>query len=86
MFDAVKPLFDSLGRIIGQSDYYRYRVLVTMNVPKLPEHNNSMLLRYGDHWRFVIQRMSFLASLLVYLESGCLATRMDVCQLLGGRF
>ena len=41
MFDAVKPLFDSLGRIIGQNDYYRYHILVTMNIPKLPEHNTA---------------------------------------------
>ena len=43
------------------------------------------LIRYSDHWRFVIQRLSFLASLLVYLESESLATRLDVAQLLGGR-
>lgn len=46
---------------------------------------SSFLIRYSDHWRFVIQRLSFLASLLVYLESDSLATRLDVAQLLGGR-
>ena len=46
---------------------------------------SSFVIRYSDHWRFVIQRLAFLASLLVYLESDSLATRLAVTQLLGGR-
>ena len=40
--------------------------------------------RFNDHWRFVIQRLSFLASLLIYLESDKLATKEEVAGLIGG--
>ncbi|PSN50504.1 Translin [Blattella germanica] len=39
--------------------------------------------RYHDHWRFVIQRSAFLAALTVYLESGQLAPKDQVAQMLG---
>ena len=39
-----------------------------------------------DHWRFVIQRLSFLASFLLYLETGQLASRLEVANLLGGDY
>lgn len=39
--------------------------------------------RFHDHWRFVMQRLAFLGSLLVYLESGRLATRYDVASIIG---
>ena len=43
----------------------------------------GLLCSYHDYWRFVTQRLSFLVSLLVYLESGRLATRVEVAHLLG---
>lgn len=46
---------------------------------------STTAFRFNDHWRFVIQRLCFLASLLVYLESEKLATRESVAELLGGR-
>lgn len=39
--------------------------------------------RFSDHWRFVMQRLSFLAALLVYLETEKLATKEDVAHILG---
>jgi hypothetical protein len=41
--------------------------------------------RYHDHWRFVTQRAAFLASLTIYLESGELASRETVAEMMGGR-
>lgn len=41
--------------------------------------------RYHDHWRFVTQRSAFLASLVTYLESGHLASRETVAEMMGGR-
>ena len=42
-------------------------------------------LRYHDHWRFALQRLSFVASFVIYLETGKLATRSEVAQMIGGR-
>ena len=42
--------------------------------------------RFNDHWRFVIQCLSFLASFLLYLETGQLASRLEVANLLGGDY
>lgn len=39
--------------------------------------------KYSDHWRFAIQRLAFLAALIVYLETGKLVTREEVAQILG---
>lgn len=39
--------------------------------------------RYNDHWRFVTQRLTFVCSLLVYLEAGILISRETVAQILG---
>lgn len=39
--------------------------------------------RFHDHWRFSMQRLAFLASLTVYLESGQMAMIEDVAQIIG---
>jgi len=39
--------------------------------------------RFHDHWRFSIQRLAFLASLVVYLESGQMAMIEQVAQMIG---
>ncbi|KAM4698077.1 translin [Rhinophrynus dorsalis] len=39
--------------------------------------------RFHDQWRFVLQRLVFLASFLVYLESETLVTRETVAEILG---
>ena len=44
----------------------------------------NQYFRFNDHWRFVMQRYSFLAALLFYLESEKLALHSDVGNLLGG--
>lgn len=41
--------------------------------------------RFHDHWRFSIQRLAFLASLVVYLESGQMAMIEQVAQMIGGK-
>ncbi|XP_015247688.1 PREDICTED: translin [Cyprinodon variegatus] len=39
--------------------------------------------RFHEHWRFVLQRLAFLAAFAVYLESENLVTREEVAQILG---
>lgn len=39
--------------------------------------------RFHDHWRFVIQRTSFLAAMLVYLEEERLASHEEVAAIMG---
>ncbi|XP_078538569.1 translin [Lissotriton helveticus] len=39
--------------------------------------------RFHEHWRFVLQRLVFLASFLVYLETEELVTREAVADILG---
>lgn len=39
--------------------------------------------RYNDHWRNVLQRISCLISLIIFLESGKLAAREDVATAIG---
>nr|XP_049584719.1 translin isoform X1 [Syngnathus scovelli] len=38
--------------------------------------------RFHEHWRFVLQRLTFLAAFVVYLESEALVTREEVAQIL----
>lgn len=40
--------------------------------------------RYNDHWRYVTQRLCFLAALTVYLEAGFLVSKDTVAEILGG--
>jgi len=47
---------------------------------KIPQ---GQYYRYCDHWRFITQRLCFIASLLIYLETLSLATREQVAYLLG---
>jgi len=39
--------------------------------------------RYNDQWRFPTQRLSYLATLLIYLRDNRLASRNEVAALLG---
>ncbi|XP_067843161.1 translin isoform X1 [Heptranchias perlo] len=39
--------------------------------------------RFNEHWRFVLQRLVFLAAFVVYLESETLVTREAVAGILG---
>ncbi|XP_072117053.1 translin isoform X1 [Mobula birostris] len=39
--------------------------------------------RFNEHWRFVLQRLIFLAAFVVYLESETLVTREGVAEILG---
>ncbi|XP_066541955.1 translin isoform X2 [Hoplias malabaricus] len=39
--------------------------------------------RFHEHWRFVLQRLTFLAAFVVYLESESLVTREEVAKILG---
>ncbi|MEQ2268245.1 hypothetical protein XENORESO_018104 [Xenotaenia resolanae] len=42
--------------------------------------------RFHEHWRFVLQRLAFLAAFVVYLENEILVTREEVAQILGSRY
>nr|XP_046259910.1 translin isoform X1 [Scatophagus argus] len=39
--------------------------------------------RFHEHWRFVLQRLTFLSAFVVYLESEALVSREEVAQILG---
>ncbi|CAG9760263.1 unnamed protein product [Ceutorhynchus assimilis] len=39
--------------------------------------------RYNDHWRFSIQRLCFLAGLIVFLEKGILIERTTASEMIG---
>ncbi|GCB66135.1 hypothetical protein scyTo_0013543 [Scyliorhinus torazame] len=39
--------------------------------------------RFNEHWRFVLQRLIFLAAFVVYLETETLVTREAVAGILG---
>jgi len=39
--------------------------------------------KYNDHWRFVTQRLCFLAALIVYLEAGFLISKKTTSEILG---
>lgn len=41
--------------------------------------------RYCDHWRFVNQRLTFLAAFVIYLEQEKLITREELTSMLGGK-
>ncbi|CAH0552077.1 unnamed protein product [Brassicogethes aeneus] len=39
--------------------------------------------RYHDHWKYVMQRLCFLAALIIYLEKGILIDKLTAAQILG---
>lgn len=58
-------------------DIRRYYAQLSSLVP------NNEYYRFNDIWRFVTQRLCFLASLTVYLEIGVLVTKETVAEILG---
>jgi len=44
---------------------------------------NDQYYRFHDHWRFVMQRLSFLSALIVYLESEQLISQAQCAEFLG---
>ena len=48
--------------------------------------SHEFLSRYNDHWRMTIQRLSFLGSFRIYLETERLATIDEIADSLGGWF
>lgn len=47
---------------------------------QIPE---NMYYRFNDQWKFMIQRMTFLAAFLTYLQTEALATREKVAGIIG---
>lgn len=41
--------------------------------------------RFNDHWRYVTQRLCFLAALTIFLEVGILVSINTVAEILGGK-
>lgn len=76
--DGIKKMPDICKRVRDQlataSEAYQK---LSEKIPK------DQYYRYHDHWRFVTQRLSFISSLVIYLESERLATREEVGQMLG---
>lgn len=46
----------------------------------------SDFFRFHEHWRFVLQRLAFLSTFVVYLETETLVVREEVAKILGSRF
>lgn len=44
---------------------------------------SNQYYRYNDQWRFVTQRLCFLAALVTYLEVKILVTKEAVAEILG---
>ncbi|ELT93478.1 hypothetical protein CAPTEDRAFT_173535 [Capitella teleta] len=55
----------------------KYFVLIS---DKLPE---NQYYRFHDHWRFIMQRLSFLAAFIVFLESESMIGCEDCAQMMG---
>ncbi|XP_015427992.1 PREDICTED: translin [Myotis davidii] len=51
--------------------------------PLVPQPMCLSFRRFHEHWRFVLQRLVFLAAFVVYLESETLVTREAVTEILG---
>lgn len=48
--------------------------------------SDVFLIRFHEHWRFVLQRLVFLAAFVVYLETETLVTREAVTEILGSKY
>lgn len=42
--------------------------------------------RYNDHWRYAMQRLSFLAALIIFLEKGVLCNKKTTAEIVGGMY
>jgi len=71
-----KPLCDTVRKTLETEVRAQYALIAD----KIPQ---GQYYRYCDHWRFITQRLCFIASLLIYLETLNLATREQVANLLG---
>ena len=45
----------------------------------------ACIFRFNDQWRFVIQRLAYLAALKVYLSEERLISQQEVADMLGGK-
>ena len=79
MLANIPPLF-ALHSQVKQQQY----ACAVHHLPHPSTHISPPHSRFHDHWRFVFQRLSFLASLLHYMRTGQLASRGDVAMMLGG--
>ena len=58
---------------------------VRKNYAKLAEVvPQNQYYRFHEQWRFVTQKLCFLASLIIYLEIKVLVTKETVAEILGG--
>lgn len=63
--------------------YYIHLLRLNKNVYSLCfEDAYVFTFRYHEHWRFVLQRLAFLATFVVYLETESLVTREEVAKIL----
>lgn len=46
---------------------------------------NGQYYRYNDHWRYAIQRLCFLAALIIFLEKGILVDKDTTAEIIGGK-
>lgn len=59
---------------------------IIKNAHKMPIFESGLFLyRFHEHWRFVLQRLVFLAAFVVYLETETLVTREAVTEILGSK-
>lgn len=64
----------------AESNFSRAQGFYKQLAEKIPD---NQYYRYNDQWRFVTQRLAYLATLLVYLRDERLISREEVATLLG---
>lgn len=42
-------------------------------------------LRFNDHWKYALQKLSFLSALVTYLKTEKLVSREETAAMIGGK-
>uniref|UniRef100_A0A224YPR6 Translin n=1 Tax=Rhipicephalus zambeziensis TaxID=60191 RepID=A0A224YPR6_9ACAR len=79
-FATIRDQYQVLKSKVPEGQYYRSCSHETCKAVTLRMGRTS---RFHDHWRFVTQRLCFLAALTIYLEEERLVQREQVADLLG---
>lgn len=79
-FDTAKVQLSAISSLVPRNSYYKYVRQCTC----IGQSRIYRYVRYNDHWRFAVQRISFLCSFHHFLRSGDLMTHEKVSEMLGG--
>jgi len=76
--DGVKKISEICGNAKKEYPTIRDQLLVLRGLVPANEY-----YRYSDHWRFVMQRLSCLVALQIFLEEERLAAREEIAKIFG---